>query len=58
MKYTEFESSFLEFKREVPKNDQIIKIIIGFCNRYGGTLLIGVDCKKGSGRTTRYIRAS
>jgi ATP-dependent DNA helicase RecG len=43
MKYPEPESSFLEFKREVPKNDQIIKAIIGFCNRYGGKLIIGVD---------------
>ena len=43
MKYPEPESSFLEFKRELPKNEQIIKTIIGFCNRYGGLLVIGVD---------------
>jgi len=43
MKYPEPESSFLEFKREIPKNDQVIKTIIGFCNRYGGKIIIGVD---------------
>ena len=43
MKYPEPESSFLELKREMPKNDQIIKTIIGFCNRYGGKIVIGVD---------------
>ena len=43
MKYPESESSFLEFKREMPKNDQVIKTIIGFCNRYGGKIIIGVD---------------
>jgi ATP-dependent DNA helicase RecG len=43
MKYPEPESSFLEFKQELPKNDQIFKTIIGFCNRYGGKIIIGVD---------------
>lgn len=43
MKYPEPESSFLEFKREMPKNDQIVKTIIGFCNRYGGKIIIGVN---------------
>ena len=33
MRYPEAESSFLEFKREVPKNEQIIKTIIGYKNR-------------------------
>lgn len=42
MRYPEVESSFLEFKKEVPKNDQIIKTIIGFCNQKGGKLIIGV----------------
>lgn len=37
IRYPETESSFLEFKREVPKNDQIIKTIIGFCNQKGGS---------------------
>ncbi|MES2198721.1 MAG: RNA-binding domain-containing protein [Chlamydiota bacterium] len=43
MKYPEPKSSFLEFKREMPKKDQIIKTIIGFCNRYGGKVIIGID---------------
>lgn len=42
MHYPEDESIYLEFKREVPKNDQIIKTIIGFCNQKGGKLIIGV----------------
>ncbi|MBS0654171.1 MAG: putative DNA binding domain-containing protein [Verrucomicrobia bacterium] len=42
LRYPEMESSFLEFKREAPKNDQIIKTIIGFCNQKGGKLVIGV----------------
>lgn len=36
------ESSLLEFKRELPKNDQIIKTIIGFANQNGGRLVIGI----------------
>lgn len=43
MKYPGEESSVLEFKREVPKNDQIIKTVIGFCNQKGGEIVIGVD---------------
>ncbi len=43
MKYQDTESSILEFKREVPQNDQIIKTVIGFCNQNGGRLVIGVD---------------
>lgn len=42
MKYSEPESNKLEFKRELPKNNQIVKTIIGFCNTYGGKLIIGV----------------
>lgn len=42
LRHPEMESSFLEFKKEVPKNDQIIKTIIGFCNQKGGKLVIGV----------------
>ncbi|MCB1073532.1 MAG: putative DNA binding domain-containing protein [Chlamydiia bacterium] len=42
MKYPGNESSILEFKKTIPENDQIIKTIIGFCNRSGGKLLIGV----------------
>lgn len=43
MKYAENESSSLEFKRTIPENDQIIKTIIGFCNRNGGKLIIGIE---------------
>jgi len=43
MKYSEQESSTLEFKKEIPKNEQIIKTIIGFCNQQGGKLIIGID---------------
>lgn len=43
MKYPDLESSILEFKREFPKNDQIVKSIIGFCNQNGGKLIIGID---------------
>jgi len=42
-RYPESESVLLEFKREVPKNDQIIKTIIGFCNQKGGRLILGVE---------------
>ena len=43
MKYPGLESSTLEFKRTLPENDQIIKTVIGFCNRNGGKLIIGVE---------------
>jgi len=43
MKYPDQESSILEFKREMPKNDQVIKTIVGFCNQKGGKIVIGVD---------------
>jgi len=42
MKYHGNESSTLEFKQAIPENSQIVKTIIGFCNRSGGKLLIGV----------------
>ncbi len=41
-RYPESESALLEFKREIPKNDQIIKTVIGFCNQKGGRLILGV----------------
>ncbi|MBV8803311.1 MAG: putative DNA binding domain-containing protein [Gammaproteobacteria bacterium] len=46
MKYPIPESINLEFKREIPQNNQIIKTIIGFCNQNGGRLIIGIadDC--------------
>jgi ATP-dependent DNA helicase RecG len=43
MRYPEAESSVLEFTSALPENDQIIKTIIGFCNRNGGKLIIGVE---------------
>ena len=43
MYFHELESSTVELKRDLPKNDQIIKTIIGFCNQQGGKLVIGVD---------------
>ncbi len=43
MKYPLQESSIIEFKREITKNDQIIKTVVGFCNQNGGKLIIGVD---------------
>ena len=42
-RHPESESALLEFKREVPKNEQIIKTIIGFCNQKGGRLILGVN---------------
>lgn len=43
MKYPEPESSTVEWKRALPKNDLIVKVVIGFCNRNGGKLVIGVE---------------
>jgi ATP-dependent DNA helicase RecG len=43
MIYNEKESSTLEFKEMIPENKQIIKTIIGFCNLYGGRLIIGIN---------------
>lgn len=40
--YPEAESNLVELKRELPKNDSIIKTVIGFCNSYGGKIVIGV----------------
>lgn len=45
MKYPGHESSTLEFKREPPTKQDLAKTIIGFCNLYGGRLVIGVDDK-------------
>lgn len=42
MRYPDLESSTLEWKKEIPRNDQIIKTVIGFCNQCGGKLVIGV----------------
>ena len=43
MKYPESESSTLEWKSFFPENEQIVKTVIGFCNRFGGKLVIGVS---------------
>lgn len=43
MKYPDVESTQLELKREAPKNDQIVKTVIGFCNQNGGKLVVGVN---------------
>ena len=42
MKYPEMESSTLELKRDLPKNDQIVKTVIGFSNQSGGRLIVGI----------------
>lgn len=43
MRYPESESNRLEFKRELPQKDQIVKTVIAFCNLHGGKLVIGVN---------------
>lgn len=42
MLFTEKESSTLELKQELPKNNQIVKTIIAFANQFGGRLMIGI----------------
>lgn len=41
------EGFILEYKREIPTNEKIAKILAAFANTYGGILLIGVDAPKG-----------
>jgi len=43
MKFSGSESSTLEFKREIPSKQQILKTVIAFCNRHGGKLILGVE---------------
>jgi ATP-dependent DNA helicase RecG len=43
VRHPKSESVLLELKKEIPKNEQIIKTIIGFCNQKGGRFIIGVD---------------
>lgn len=43
MRFPESESNTLELKSDIPRNDQIIKTIIGFCNLHGGKIAIGVS---------------
>ena len=42
MKYPGQESAQLEFKSELPAYQQITKTTIGFCNLFGGRIVIGV----------------
>ncbi len=44
--FPESESGNLEFKREIPKNDQLVKTIIGFANQHGGRIIIGISDDK------------
>lgn len=43
MKYPGHESANLEFKQELPAKQELAKTIVGFCNLYGGRLVLGVD---------------
>ncbi len=43
MKYPTKESDTVELKREMPCSDQIIKTMIGFCNKNGGKIIIGIS---------------
>jgi ATP-dependent DNA helicase RecG len=43
MHYPGKESSTLEFKVALPKNNQIVKTVIGFCNHMGGKIILGVE---------------
>ncbi|MBF0366949.1 MAG: putative DNA binding domain-containing protein [Oligoflexia bacterium] len=40
------ESSSLEYKRDFPQNQQILKTVIAFVNGFGGRLIIGIDNTK------------
>jgi ATP-dependent DNA helicase RecG len=42
MQYPEEESATLEFKESIPKHAQIMKTVVGFCNRKGGRMIIGI----------------
>ncbi len=42
IRYPEEESSTLEFKESLPKHAQLMKTIVGFCNRKGGKIIVGV----------------
>ena len=43
MIFTEKESSTLEFKQELPKNNQIVKTIIGFANQLSKNPLMSIS---------------
>jgi ATP-dependent DNA helicase RecG len=42
MQYAEEESALVELKESLPKHNQIMKTVVGFCNRKGGKVVIGV----------------
>jgi ATP-dependent DNA helicase RecG len=42
MRYSDIESNTVELKREFPRNTQILKTVVAFCNTYGGKIIIGV----------------
>ena len=41
-KYPEPESSTIEWKEAIPQKQPIYKTMVGFCNRNGGKLILGV----------------
>jgi ATP-dependent DNA helicase RecG len=41
-RYGDIESNTTEFKREIPRNLQILKTVIAFCNTFGGKIVVGV----------------
>jgi ATP-dependent DNA helicase RecG len=41
--YEQSESSVLELKGSIPVNKQILKTVVGFCNQFGGRIIIGID---------------
>ncbi len=43
MQYPDKESAHLEFKREAPTKQQIVKTVVAFCNHFGGKLILGID---------------
>jgi ATP-dependent DNA helicase RecG len=46
MLYPQSESSMLEFKESIPSDNQIAKTIVGFCNHFGGKLILGVNNRR------------
>lgn len=42
IRHPEEESSILEFKESLPKHNQLMKTLVGFCNRKGGKIIVGV----------------
>lgn len=41
--FNQCESSVLELKGAIPANNQILKTVVGFCNQFGGRIIIGID---------------